>query len=174
MEVINPRLKERLKDYVANLPPGLNRVEEFYHGTSFKCRMPRSDPCSDKECGACRISDEGFDPARIRSGAWQRFGKGFYFAVNSSKAYEYPLSLYRQTGQPRHRCLLVCEVAPGRKYQLSRSAPSLAGPPPGCHSVFGTASSPRSDLNYDEIAVYTTKAIRPRYILILENTFVLS
>ena len=174
LEVVNPTLEERLKTYIGNLPPRYTHTEEFYHGTSFECTMPRNDPCSDSACGACGISKKGFDPDRISSQAWQRFGKGFYFAVNSSKAYDYPISLYRLKKQPRQRCLLVCEIAPGRKHYVYRDEPSLRGPPRDCHSVYGKANPSPNGLNYEEIVVYETEAVRPRYILILENTFVQS
>ena len=174
LEIVNPTLEARFKTYISCLPPGYRNREEYYHGTSFKCSMPRDDMCSDPACGACGIAKKGFDPARISSQAWQRFGKGFYFAVNSSKAYDYPLSLYRcsPAQQPRHRFLLVCEVAPGRKHYVDRDNPLLKGPPPGYNSVYGKATSSPNGLNYDEIVLYETEAIRPHYIIVLQNTFV--
>ena len=176
LEILNPALEQRFKAYISRLPPLYRCIEEFYHGTAFKCRMPRGDVCSNAECGACGIAKKGFDPERISSQAWQRFGKGFYFAVNSSKAYDYPLSLYHhpRAQQLRHRCLLVCEVAPGRKHFVYQDDRSLKGLPLGCHSVYGKANRSPSGLNYDEIVVYQTEAIRPRYILVLQNTFVQS
>ena len=174
LEIVDPTLEGRLKAYIANLPPRYTHTEELYHGTSFKCSMPRDDPCSHPACGACGISKKGFDPDRISSQAWQRFGKGFYFAVNSSKAYEYPLSLYRSAKQPHYRCLLMCEIAPGRKHYVYQDEPFRKGPPRGCHSVQGKANSSPNGLNYEEIVVYKTEAVRPRYILILQNTFVQS
>ena len=177
LKILNPALEQRFEAYICRLPPLYRNIEEFYHGTAFKCSMPRGESvCSNAECGACGIAKKGFDPERISSQAWQRFGKGFYFAVNSSKAYEYPLSLYRRprAQQPIHRCLLVCEVAPGRKHIVYQDEPSLKGPPLGCHSVYGKVNRSPSGLNYEEIVVYQTEAIRPRYILVLQNTFVQS
>ena len=178
IKVINPQVEKIFDSYVAGLPLIQRKIEQFFHGTSLKCIMPRSAPCSNDGCGVCSISTTGFDPEQIRTAAWQRFGKGFYFAPNSSKAYDYPRSLYGgSSAQPRYRCMLVCDVAPGRKHMKRKNADYLEGPPQGFHSVHGRANPRKyifwkeeSDLNYDEVVVYHSEAIQPRYVFILQNT----
>ena len=173
LRIVNPSLEQRCSRYVAGLPGGCNAVEQYYHGTQLKCDIIENfDPCTNAQCGACNIARKGFDPQRISSTAWQRFGRGFYFATNSSKAYEYPLkSRAPDSWKSPHRCLLVCDIAPGRKYILHENNPSLQGAPEGYDSVYGkTCPEKRSALNYDELVVYKTESIRPHYILILENT----
>ena len=178
LKVINPQLDQIFNGYVSGLPVFQREIEQLFHGTSLRCVMPRAAPCSNDGCGVCSISTTGFDPEQIRTAAWQRFGSGFYFATNSSKSYDYPLSLYQsKSAQPRYRCMLVCDVAPGRKHIKRENAASLEGPPQGFDSVHGRAKSRKyifwkedSSMNYDEVVVYRSEAIRPRYILILQNT----
>ena len=174
LEIINPKLQQRLDNYVSNLSWPYNGVEQYYHGTQIKCDMLEYyEPCSSSNCGVCGISKKGFDPERINSSSWQRFGKGFYFAPNSSKAYDYPRATHNSTNTDHH-CMLVCDIAPGRKYTLYKNEPSITGPPKGYHSIYGSAKwlwglwkSP--DMNYDELVVFDTDAVRPHYILFLEN-----
>ena len=176
LKIVNPKLKQRFESYLATMPWPYDGVEKYYHGTQVKCNMLQYyEPCSNNSCGVCGISKEGFDPERISNRSWQRFGKGFYFAPNSSKSYDYP----RATHSPanlgtNYRCMLVCDIAPGRKYTVYKNDPLITGPPEGYHSIYGKSrwmwfwKSP--DLNYDELVVFNTAAIRPHYILFLEDT----
>ena len=173
LEIVNPKLRHRFKRYVANLPWFYSSVEQYYHGTQIKCDMLEYyEPCSSSNCGVCGISKKGFDPERINSSSWQRFGKGFYFAPNSSKAYDYPRATHKTDSI--YHCMLVCDVAPGRKYTLYKKEPSIKGPPRGYHSIYGRSEwlwglwkSP--DMNYDELVVFDADAVRPRYILFLNS-----
>ena len=180
VEIVNPSLQLTFDKYVDSLPWLYQTVKEFYHGTELKCEiLDYFEPCPNNNvCGVCGISKRGFDPNRISSSSWQRFGRGFYFAPSSSKSYEYPLSGRRgQINDNPHsdyRCILVCDVAPGYKYTLYENNPSLKGPPSGYHSVYGKSKwlwlwkSP--DLNYDELVIFDHRAIRPHYVLFCENT----
>ena len=174
-EIVNPSVQEKFDRYLKNIPWLYRSVEKYYHGTQLKCDLLEYlQPCSGTTCGVCGIAKKGFDSKRVSSNAWQRFGKGFYLAPNSSKSYDYPLAGRNQTGTTlRYRCLIVCDVAPGCKYTLYKNDPSLQRPPSGYHSVYGKAKwlwfKVSSDLNYDELVVFDAAAIRPRYILFCEN-----
>ena len=174
LEIINPSIKCKFDKYVKSLPWLYQTVEQYYHGTQLKCDMlDFFEPCDSFSCGVCGISKKGFNPNRISSGTWQRFGSGFYFAPNSSKSYEYPLTGRNDHSNGKHRWVLVCDIAPGCKYTLYNDTPSLECPPSGYHSVYGKSTwlwlwkSP--DINYDELVIVDTKAIRPRYLLFCEN-----
>ena len=172
LEVVNPKLQQRLNDYTSKLPLFYKGVTQYYHGTQIKCDMLEYyEPCSQSDCGVCGISKQGFDPGRINRSSWQRFGKGFYFAPNSSKSYDYPGSTHSREHSTYH-CMLVCDVAPGRKYVLHENQPLITGTPEGYHSVYGKShwmwglkKSP--EINYDELVVFDKEAIRPHYILFL-------
>ena len=173
LEIVNPKLQRRSDNYVSKLSWPYNGVEQYYHGTQIKCDMLEYyEPCSKSNCGVCGISKRGFDPQRINSSSWQRFGKGFYFAPNSSKSYDYPRATHDATD--KYHCILVCDIAPGCKYTLYKNEPSIRGPPDRYHSIYGSSQwlwglwkSP--DMNYDELVVFDSEAIRPHYILFLEN-----
>ena len=178
LQIVNPFLKSRFERYVKGLPWRYQIVEQYYHGTQLKCDMLEYyEPCTTGTCGVCGISKTGFDRKRINPNVWQRFGKGFYFAPNSSKSYDYPLSGRQNDSVSEncpYRCLLVCDIAVGCKYTLYRNDPTVKGPPSGYHSIYGKScwmwlwSSP--DLNYDELVVFEASAIRPSYVLFCENT----
>ena len=174
LEIVNPSIQNRLEEYDQTLSWWYQGIKQYYHGTQLKCNMlDYLELCTNDDCSICGIAKRGFDPKRISSRAWQRFGKGFYLAPNSSKAYEYPLAGRNQSTTLDYRCVLVCDVAPGCKYYVYENNPSLEGPPRGYHSVYGKAKwlgfqySPH--LNYDELVVFDTNAIRPHYILFCEN-----
>ena len=178
LQIINPSAKKRFDKYKASLPWVDRYVEPHYHGTQLKCDvLQHYEPCTVSMCGVCGIAKMGFDPQKINTKVWQRFGKGFYFARNSSKAYEYPLACRQNDSvneSCRYRCVLVCDVAVGCKKSVYYDDPTRTGPPSGYHSIHGKSrwlwfwKSP--DLNYDELVVYDADAIKPCYILFCENT----
>ena len=78
-----------------------------------------------------------FDPVRISSRTWQRFGKGF--APNSSKAYDYATgnrfgSNRVATRNTRCSAIILCDIAPGTK--LMTMSNSSNGPPKGYNSIY--------------------------------------
>ena len=137
--------------------------EWHFHGTSIECDIISSDKCcSTKTCGICGISRDGFDLSSVRN-RFQRFGKGIYFAPNSSKSNDYATS-----NQYGYKAQLLCRVACGNKHVLYNDDTSLLAPPANCHSVYGKASTD-GKLNYDEVVVYDADAVIPQFILIYEN-----
>ena len=122
-------------------------VEEHYHGTTLTCNiMGTNKLCNDGNCGICGISSTGLDPNMIQTNiTFQRFGHGFYLAPNSSKCHDYTQGAYGC------RAMLLCDVCPGRKYQLTTNSQQLTGPPRGFDSVYGQVGG---KLNYPELVVY--------------------
>ena len=59
--------------------------------------------------------------------------------------------------------MLLCDVCPGRKYQLTTNSQQLTGPPRGFDSVYGQVGG---KLNYPEIVVYNPDAVMPSYIIV--------
>ena len=96
------------------------------------------------------------------AGDWQRFGPGFYFALQSSKSHEYPLHEMKKLKSGHHtRKMLLCKVARGKVFKTQTNLDTLAGTAPaGYHSVYGAAQK-GGDLNYDEIVVYEEAAVLP-------------
>ena len=135
--------------------------EELFHGTSLVCDIATSGAiCSNGSCGICGIACAGMDPSCIRKEKdhFQRFGGGFYLAPNSSKCHDYTLNNSRG-----HSAMLLCDVLPGRKYNLTTNHRNLTGPPSGYNSVHGIVGK---DLNYPELVVYNSDAVKPRYIIV--------
>ena len=134
-------------------------VEEHYHGTTLTCNiMATNRLCNDGNCGICGISSIGLDREMIRMNiTFQRFGHGFYLAPNSSKCHDYTQGAYGC------RAMLLCDVCPGRKYQLTTNSQQLTGPPQGFDSVYGQVGG---KLNYPEIVLYNPDAVMPRYIIV--------
>jgi len=155
--VTNRTLQQRWKAYKMKLQD--RTIEEHFHGTTITCNITATEAlCNDGNCGICGISSTGFDTNFIRNNIdFQRFGNGFYLAPNSSKCHDYTQGAYG------FRAMLLCDVCPGRKYQLERNSQQLQGPPPGYDSVYGQVGC---KLNYPEIVVYNPDAVMPRYIIV--------
>ena len=171
LRIVNPALSERYKKYHRRLSWWYQGTKQYYHGTKLNCDITTYlELCNSDSCGICGISRQGFDPNRISRNHWQRFGGGFYLAPNSSKSHDYPLhrrnsSFPSGTGM---RGLLLCDVAPGRRYSLRYDEPNLRGPPEGYDSVHGKRKflGYFGDLNYDEVIIFNPHAIFPHYIIL--------
>ncbi|XP_019853242.1 PREDICTED: uncharacterized protein LOC109582764 isoform X3 [Amphimedon queenslandica] len=133
--------------------------EPHFHGTSLLCDVKANKtPCVNPKCGICGISRRGFDPALkgYNIPRFKRFGEGFYLAPNSSKCHDYT------QGFVDYRAMLLCDVAPGNKHVVKNDQTKLMGPPTGHNSVYGASGGA---LNYDEIVLYKSEAINPKYII---------
>ena len=88
--------------------------EQYFHGTRLTCNVMTSKTlCKYTDCGICNISRIGFDSQHIRKNiTFQHFGLDFYLAPHSSKCHDYTL------GAHGYRAMFLCDVCPGRKYQL--------------------------------------------------------
>ena len=160
--ICNPFLQRRLEAYRQTLGR-FQQSEQDFHGTPLTCDiMSRTPPslCKQPSCGICGITCAGMDPNSIRSDIkdFQRFGKGFYLAPNSSKC-----DFYADANSNGHKGMLLCDVLPGNKYKWTVDDRHRPGLPPGYHSVLGEEGT---RLNYPEIVVYNEDAVMPRYIII--------
>ena len=93
---------------------------------------------------------------------WSMEGLGFYFALNSSKAHEYPIKemTQRPPGSQRRK-MLLCRVATGREFRMKKNLDrGETVPPPGYDSVHGEGGT-GSTLNWDELVVYSEEAVLP-------------
>jgi hypothetical protein len=158
--ISNPYLQQSWDTYKQSLRT--QESEEHFHGTSLTCNITASQTlCGDRNCGICGISGTGLNSDHIgRKIDFQRFGKGFYLAPNSSKCHDYTEGAYG------YRAMLLCDVLPGRKYNLKTNNEELTGPPPGYDSVYGQIGR---KLNYPEIVIYKEQAVMPRYIVVYKK-----
>ena len=158
--ITNPTLESKWQLYGSNLHN--KQCERYYHGTSLTCDITTSQAlCKDGNCGICGISCSGLDPKQIgKHISFQRFGRGFYLAPNSSKCHDYTRSVNGL------RAMLLCDVYPGRKYNLMTNDQKLTSPPRGYDSVYGKVGG---DLNYPELVVYNPDAVMPRYIVVYDK-----
>ena len=146
--------------------PSDSNEEWHFHGTSIECDIINSNECCGEEtCAICGISRNGFDLSCVRTRKFQRFGKGIYLAPNSSKSNDYAI----RNSQYGYKAQLLCLVACGNKHILHNNDTSLVAPPANCHSVYGKASA-TGKLNYDEIVVYDSDAVAPRYIIVYSRS----
>jgi hypothetical protein len=129
------------------------------------------------------IAKQGFraDKQKTAAGQWQRFGPGYYFALQASKSHEYPPAQMKALPPGTHtRSMLLCKVIKGKVHRTEQNiACSCAGTEHDqgcvfrkqwvqgkatgagrCHAVLGIATE-RGPLNYDELVVYDTAAILP-------------
>lgn len=160
-----------------------------FHGTKIACKlgMPNGtvDLCSDERCSTCQIIGSSFDKSYFKSHTnFGRFGHGIcvYWpccshkagwictnicfcpldtSATSSKADDYvePLSNTAFKAMPLNR------VVVGKAAKLSTNSEDLTAPPTGYDPVIGEPG-PDGPLNYDELIVYTNKAIRPAYLIV--------
>ena len=173
VRIVNPMIAERFESYHSKLPFLYRGTEKHYHGTTLCCDLANyAELCNDSKCGACGIIKKGFDPRKINRQAWQRFGNGFYFAPNSSKAYDYAAgnkfgAAVNKTNSFSYNAVILCEIAPGRKYGIRCHSPHLPEPPPGYDSFHGKSKGilRTGELNYDELVIFDHEAICPRYII---------
>ena len=137
-------------------------IERHFHGTTLRCDISgrnNGSLCSESDCGICGISNDGFSEKFITN-EYQRFGKGFYLAPNSSKANDYSVG-----NTAKLKAQLLCDVCPGNKCILTKNDTSLLQPPAGYNSVYGMEGD---DLNYPEIVIYCkdAAAIMPRFVIV--------
>lgn len=166
LEIVNPAVEERFKVYTDNLPRFHRKVDRFFHGTTLSCNiLEHLVICCDhrplSQCGLCGIVKYGFEITKS-SNNWQRYGPGFYLSSKSSKAGDYC------RGRDASRAVILCDVAPGKRYELKNDNPRLAEPPANYHSVYGKSKflGAYGDLNSEEIVLYSSGAICPRYVFV--------
>eukprot|EP00479_Gromia_sphaerica_P011516 TRINITY_DN570_c0_g1_i3.p2 TRINITY_DN570_c0_g1~~TRINITY_DN570_c0_g1_i3.p2 ORF type:complete len:150 (-),score=28.77 TRINITY_DN570_c0_g1_i3:153-602(-) len=96
----------------------------LFHGTSTICGLHQNDDesygvCSRIRCAVCSITKSGFLLKKFAyNTGWGRFGRGLYFAENSSKAHD-----YTSTTAKRHkrRVMFVVDVVTGKTKNFRRN-----------------------------------------------------
>ena len=103
LEISSPKLQLRYEAYKDAMPPDVVNGNEqlVFHG----CANAAIDS----------IAATGFLRSFQTSaaGAWQRFGPGFYYALQASKSHEYPIA-EMQVGRGRRRGNTQTEICRGR------------------------------------------------------------
>ena len=152
--VTNHGLDFQWNKFRQSLPKEMQQVEKHYHGTSLLCEIAFSSPCSRSDCGICGISKIGMSTNRIKEEALHRCGHAFYFSPTPAKSHEYTTEIRGR------RAMLVLDVIPGNIYDAQGDHHLLDNPPEGYDSVCERSR------NFDILAVYETKRVIPRYIVI--------
>lgn len=109
-EVSNPELQARYDAYKVSI--GSNSERLVFHG----CAPSALDPSEPDN-----IPQHGFLKKfwKTAAGDWQRFGPGFYFALQSSKSHEYPLHQMSALRAGQHqRAMLLCKVRASISYTI--------------------------------------------------------
>jgi hypothetical protein len=150
-EIDNPRLSARFEAYKTALSEGNRNEQLVFHG------------CSSESLHS--IIESGFRQEywKTAAGDWQRFGPGFYFALQASKSHEYPLGEMQAllSGATYTKSMLLCRIAKGNCLQTASNMDHLTGTAPeGFHSIHGVAT-PGGPLNFDELVVFDEAAILP-------------
>lgn len=156
-KVFNEKNETSFNAYRQNI--SFFQQEQHFHGTLLLCDLKATKIlCTNVKCGICGISRKGFDASLKGTNIprFKRFGDGFYLAPNSSKCHDYT------QGHIDYRAMLLCDVAPGKKHIVTNDETTLKSPPNGHDSVYGKKGGA---LNYDEIVLYKSEAINPKYII---------
>jgi len=136
-----------------------------WHGTKRKCNL--GDPgnetlCADPECLLCCIIKTSFDLKDFKAGTgWGRFGRGIYTSFTSSKSNDSSKNVGINS---EWKAMLLNEVVVGNCKRLNQGDNSLTQPPSGYNSVLAEAV-PGGALDYDELVVYKSEAVRPLYLV---------
>ena len=164
LEIINPSVRERFSDYRDEMC--YDRVERFFHGTTLRCRTlyDYQMPCNNERCSVCGIIRYGFRREFINVRQKKRFGHAFYLAPNSSKSHQY------SSTSCEYWAMFLCWVVPGKKYKLKYNEVNRAGPPDGFDSVYGQRADDdgQGHLSDDELVLYDSDAISPKYVLLYD------
>ena len=157
-EIQNPALLQRYEQYKAALPAGIINGNEqlVFHG----CSAAVIDSIAEK--GLLRSYQTS------AAGSWQRFGRGFYFALQASKSHEYPIAEMSALLVGQHtRKMILCKLAKGKELQTSVNMDQLTGAPEGYQCVHGLAQAD-GPLNFDELVVYNEAALLPYAVVTFE------
>eukprot|EP01046_Picozoa_sp_COSAG06_P019160 COSAG06_NODE_1358_length_9722_cov_18.463473_1_plen_879_part_10 len=160
-DVTDPEQEQRYETYRAQLSAAVGGDHTSAEWESTYCQL-LFHGCAEEALPL--IAKQGFLKSKQTSaaGSWQRFGPGFYFALQASKSHEYPIGPMRALGPGTHtRSMLLCKVAKGRVCRTEQNMDTLQGSAPeGFDSVLGIATAD-GPLNYDELVVYDPAAILP-------------
>jgi hypothetical protein len=166
LTIKNKEVSESFEYYRDHLEsPNIKRV---WHCTKLVCEVQKTTKlCKLENCSVCGIlrrgiffklkvlKNEGFQLKHSGLNiTFQRFGKGIYFAPNSSKANDYTDAI---------RAMFLCKVAAGREYITQEDQSTLTAPPPGYDSVYG---EPGQRLNYPELVIYDQRGVKVTHLVL--------
>ena len=151
----------KFEAYRKTLRPGSNNIEYYFHGCKITCDLlSAGNLCNRPDCTICLVSRSGFDISKVGTNvAFTRFGRGLYFAPESSKCHDYTLG----TPAVGYRAMLYVKCAPGFKQVEFKDNQQRTSPDHGYNSLYGHAGG---SLNFDELCLYTDSACVPDCVII--------
>ena len=151
----------KFEAYRSTLRSGVKMIEFYFHGCKITCDLLNTKTlCNRPDCTVCLVSRQGFDISKVGTNVpYTRFGRGLYFAPESSKCHDYTLGLANYG----YRAMLYVKCAPGFKQVAFTDNLKRTAPDPGYNSLYGHAGTA---LNYDELCLYTDQACVPDSIII--------
>jgi hypothetical protein len=159
----NARLLTRFQAYADSLRrgnAGVDNIRRRFHGTPMRCKLGINSNtlCSDSSCNLCQVAEHGLQIGRAAHGT---FGRGLYFANNSSKSHQYS----GKYGAYQYLAVLICYVACGKAaiVQSHSNNYEMMAPPAGFNSVV-SPNVPSETVVYKEDAVYPAYIVVYRYI----------
>lgn len=160
-ELRNPTLYRRFIEYekkIASANAGDANTRRRFHGTNLACQLDQTKSlCSAGACAVCGIAREGLKLAKFGTKThYGSFGRGLYFANNSSKSADY-------AAKPGVQAMFLCKVVCGKVFKTQQRMEHLLKPPAGCHAVVGEVGG---DLHYSEIVFYEEAAVLPTYVIL--------
>ncbi|KAK7403075.1 hypothetical protein QQX98_011186 [Neonectria punicea] len=121
--------------------------------------------CYSTNCKLCETLRCGFRPyldlKRTTGYHGTRLGTGLYSTQDTSKAAKYAVN---KVWSNVH-ALMLCRVVLGNSFVTQTEIPYLQQPPDGYDSVYAQPG-PSSHFTSDETVVYTSRAMRPAYLII--------
>ncbi|KAI6658452.1 hypothetical protein LOD99_15252 [Oopsacas minuta] len=158
---VQPRGADVMFDSYKNALTENANTEYYFHGCKIKCDLLKSNSlCNLPECTICQVSKQSFDIKKVGTNVkFTRFGKGLYFAPESSKCHDYTLG----DASYGYRAMFYVKCAPGKKQIEYKDDINRVSPDAGYNSIYGKAGV---NLNYDELCLYTDKACIPDCIII--------
>ena len=147
--------------YVNQLSMTAQTIEYYYHGCKLTCDLLNTNKlCNLPDCTICLVSRQGFDITKVGTNvSFTRFGKGLYFAPESSKCHDYTLGV----PQYGYRAMFYVKCAPGFKQLKFTDDKARTAPDKGYNSLYGHAGE---SLNYDELCLYNDNACVAEYIIV--------
>ncbi|KAI6651538.1 hypothetical protein LOD99_5146 [Oopsacas minuta] len=151
----------KFNEYLQSLREKAKTIEYYFHGCKITCDLLNTKTlCNRTDCTICLVSRQGFDISKVGTNvSFTRFGRGLYFAPESSKCHDYTLGV----DSYGYRAMFYVKCAPGFKQLEFKDNPNRTAPDSKYNSLYGHAGG---SLNYDELCLYTDKACVPEYIII--------
>ena len=147
--------------YVDSLRKTARTMEHYFHGCRITCDLLKNKSLCDRaDCTICLISKQSFDITKVGTNVpFTRFGKGLYFAPESSKCHDYTQGV-KECG---YRAMFLVKCAPGFKQLSFVDDKTRTAPDEGYNSLYGHAGK---GLNYDELCLYDDRACVPDSVII--------